>query len=218
MKIYQLYLVDDHPIFLKGLTLLLNEVIEFKVIGEAHNGLEFLRDLENLVPDVVLMDIRMPHMNGIEATREALQKIPSLNIIARTMFGEQKYINLMAEAGAKGFLPKDVTKEELVDAIKRVSEGETYFSQRVITELVESSPNAIGEEFLFKMGEKFTEREQEVLKYLIMGLSAPEIGERLFISPRTVEGHRASLISKTGTKNVVELVIFAIRHNLISLS
>jgi DNA-binding NarL/FixJ family response regulator len=218
MKIYQLYLVDDHPIFLKGLTLLLNEVVEFKVIGEAHDGLEFLRDMENVVPDVVLMDIRMPHMNGIEATREALLKIPSLNIIALTMFGEQKYINLMAEAGAKGFLPKDVTKEELVEAIKRVSEGETYFSHRVITELVENSLNAGGEEFLFKLGEKFTEREYEVLKYLIMGLSAPEIGERLFISPRTVEGHRASLISKTGTKNVVELVIFAIRHNLISLS
>jgi DNA-binding NarL/FixJ family response regulator len=217
MKIYQLYLVDDHPIFLKGLTLLLNEVKEFKVIGEAHNGLDFLSDLERMEPDVVLMDIRMPQVNGIDATQEAIRRIPSLNIIALTMFGEQKYLNLMAQAGARGFLRKDVTKEELVEAIKRVSEGETYFSQRVISELAENSNTTEGEEFLARMGEKFTEREFEVLKYLVLGLSAAEIGEKLFISPRTVEGHRANLISKTGTKNVVELVIFAIKHNLITL-
>ena len=217
MKIYQLYLVDDHPIFLKGLTLLLNEVKEFKVIGEAHNGMEFLRDLENFVPDVVLMDIRMPEMNGIDATYEAIIRHPALNIIALTMFGEQKYFDLMAQAGARGFLRKDVTKEELVEAIKRVSNGETYFSPRVISELAESSIVSENENILAKMGEKLTDREYEVLRFLVMGLSAPEIGEKLFISPRTVEGHRASLMSKTATKNVVELVIFAIRHNLVTL-
>jgi DNA-binding NarL/FixJ family response regulator len=217
MKIYQIYLVDDHPIFLKGLSLLLNEVKEFKVIGEAHNGMEFLLDLEHQVPDVVLMDIRMPEMSGIEATRHAVEKFPGLNIIALTMFGEQKYIKLMAEAGARGFLQKDVTKDELVDAIKRVSEGETYFSLRVRNELAENSDGPGGEDILETLGEKLTEREHEVLKYLVHGLSAPEIAEKMFISPRTVEGHRASLISKTGTKNMVNLVIFAIKYKLISI-
>jgi DNA-binding NarL/FixJ family response regulator len=216
MRIYQIYLVDDHPIFLKGLTMLLNEVDEFKVIGEAHNGIEFLADLMHRKPDVVLMDIRMPHMNGIEATRLALEKEPDLNIIALTMFGEQKYYKLMAEAGAKGFLQKDVGKEELVTAIRRVSDGETYFSEQIRIEL--ASPNTEADDIMAQRGEKLTDRENEVLQYLVKGLSAPEIAEKMFISPRTVEGHRASLISKTGTKNVVELVIFAIRNNLVSIS
>ncbi|MCX6307048.1 MAG: response regulator transcription factor [Bacteroidetes bacterium] len=217
MKIYQIYLVDDHSIFLKGLSLLLNEVVEFKVIGEARNGMEFLLDLEHHVPDVVLMDIRMPGMNGIEATRLALEKIPGLNIIALTMFGEQKYYKLMAEAGARGFLQKDVTKDELVEAIKRVSDGESYFSHRVRSELAGNSEGQEGEDILKKMGEKLTEREVEVLHYLVSGLSAPEIADKMFISARTVEGHRASLISKTRTKNIVELVIFAIKNNLVSI-
>ncbi len=217
MKIYQIYIVDDHPIFLKGLTMLLNEVKEFKVIGEAHNGVGFLLDIEHHKPDVVLMDIRMPEMNGIEATRHALEKFPDLNIIALTMFGEQKYYNLMAEAGARGFLQKDVSKDELVLAIKRVSDGETYFSQRVINELAGNSDSLGNNDIMVSMGEKLTEREFEALKYLVLGLSAHEIAEKMFISPRTVEGHRASLISKTGTKNVVELVIFAVRHKLIIL-
>lgn len=212
MRIYQIYLVDDHPIFLKGLTMLLNEVDEFKVIGEAHNGVEFLTDLPHKTPDVVLMDIRMPLMDGIEATKLALQQKPDLNVIALTMFGEQKYYKHMAEAGAKGFLQKDVGKDELVAAIQRVGNGETYFSERVRNELLTmpGDPDNIMEQ----LGEKLTEREIEVLNHLVHGLSAPEIAERMFLSPRTVEGHRASLISKTGTKNVVDLVIFAIRHNL----
>lgn len=216
MRIYQIYLVDDHPIFLKGLTMLLNEVDEFKVIGEAHNGVEFLTDLPHKTPDVVLMDIRMPLMDGIEATKLALQQKPDLNVIALTMFGEQKYYKLMAEAGAKGFLQKDVGKDELVAAIQRVGNGETYFSERVRNELLTmpGDPDNIMEQ----LGEKLTEREIEVLNHLVHGLSAPEIAERMFLSPRTVEGHRASLISKTGTKNVVDLVIFAIRHNLANTS
>lgn len=212
MRIYQIYLVDDHPIFLKGLTMLLNEVDEFKVIGEAHNGVEFLTDLPHKTADVVLMDIRMPHMDGIEATKLALQQKPDLNVIALTMFGEQKYYKLMAEAGAKGFLQKDVGKDELVAAIQRVGNGETYFSERVRNELLTRPVEP--DDIMEQLGEKFTEREVEVLNHLVHGLSAPEIAEKMFLSPRTVEGHRASLISKTGTKNVVDLVIFAIRHNL----
>ena len=216
MRIYQIYLVDDHPIFLKGLTMLLNEVDEFKVIGEAHNGLEFLADLPHKSADVVLMDIRMPHMDGIEATKLALQQKPDLNVIALTMFGEQKYYRLMAEAGAKGFLQKDVGKDELVAAIQRVGNGETYFSERVRNELLTTPGEP--DDIMKQMGEKLTEREMEVLSHLVHGLSAPEIAEKMFLSPRTVEGHRASLISKTNTKNVVDLVIFAIRHNLANLS
>ena len=216
MNIVQIYLVDDHSIFLKGLTLLLNELPEFKVIGEAANGMDFLQDLDRVQPDVVLMDIRMPVMNGIEATRKAIEKYPSMKIIALTMFGEHKYYKLMAEAGARGFMQKDIKKEELVEAIKRVTAGESYFSLQVMNELVIKSENGRIENFMETLGEKLTEREVEVLEYLVKGLSAPEIAEKMFISPRTVEGHRANLISKTGTKNVIDLVIFAIRYRLVS--
>jgi len=217
MRIYQIYLVDDHSIFLKGLTLLLNEVPEFKVIGEASDGEDFLNDLQNVQPDVVLMDIRMPGTNGIEATRRAIEKYPSLNIIALTMFGEKKYYKLMAEAGAKGFMQKDIRKEELIEAIKGVTEGEYYFTKQVRTELANSLDYSEIENVMAKLGENLTDRELEVLNYLVKGLSSPEIAELMSISPRTVEGHRANLISKTGTKNVVELVIFAIRHHLVAI-
>jgi DNA-binding NarL/FixJ family response regulator len=217
MRIYQIYLVDDHSIFLKGLTLLLNEVPEFKVIGEASDGEDFLNDLQNVQPDVVLMDIRMPGINGIEATRRAIEKYPSLNIIALTMFGEKKYYKLMAEAGAKGFMQKDIRKEELIEAIKGVSEGEYYFTKQVRTELANSLDYSEIENVMAKLGENLTDRELEVLNYLVKGLSSPEIAELMSISPRTVEGHRSNLISKTGTKNVVELVIFAIRHHLVAI-
>ncbi len=217
MKIYQIYLVDDHSIFLKGLTLLLNEVPEFKVIGESNNARDFLNVLDHVNPDIVLMDIRMPGMNGIEATRKALEKCPSLNIIALTMFGEHKYYKLMAEAGAKGFVQKDVKKEELVESIIKVAEGNSFFSKQTMTELANATDSDEPEDIMEAMGERLTDREYKVLEYLVKGLSAPEIAEKMFISPRTVEGHRANLISKTGTKNVVELVIFAVRYHLVSI-
>ena len=133
------------------------------------------------------------------------------------MFGEQKYYKLMAEAGARGFMRKDIKKDELIEAIKRVTEGEPYFSQQVMNELFINSGNSKTEDIMETMGEKLTDREYEVLVYLVKGLSAPEIAEKMFISHRTVEGHRANLISKTGTKNVIELVIFAIRYDLVSI-
>lgn len=213
MEIIKIVLVDDHSIFSKGLSLLLNEVAEFKVIGEASNGADFLNKLPFWNPDVVLMDIKMPVMDGIKATNKALITYPGLKIIALTMFGEFHYCRSMAEAGAVGFVQKNVSGTELEKAIKTVMKGDNYFSEAVKNGISSDEPDLIAEEY----NEKLTEREFEVLNYIVKGLSAHEIAEKMFLSSRTVEGHRSNLISKTGTRNVVDLVIYAIRNHLIEL-
>jgi DNA-binding NarL/FixJ family response regulator len=213
MEIIKIVLVDDHSIFSRGLSLLLNEVAEFKVIGEATNGADFLNKLPSWNPDVVLMDIKMPVMDGIKATNQALSTYPDLKIIALTMFGEFHYCRSMAEAGAVGFLQKNVSGTELEKAIKTVMKGENYFSDSIKKEISQEASVIVTEEY----NEKLTDREFEVLTHIVKGLSAHEIAEKMFISSRTVEGHRANLISKTGTRNVVDLVIYAIRNHLIEL-
>lgn len=216
MEIIKIVLVDDHSIFSRGLSMLLNEISDFKVIGEATDGAAFIASLAEWRPDVVLMDIKMPVMDGIEATRQALEVMPGLKIIALTMFGEPHYCKLMAEAGASGFIQKNVSRNELELAIRKVCQGDNYFSREIIRDLSARSSVRPGI-FLESMNEVITEREHEVLKYITMGLSAQEIAEKMFISYRTVEGHRANLISKTGTRNVVDLVIFAIKNNIVEV-
>lgn len=215
--IIKIVLVDDHAIFLKGLTLMLNECSMFKVIGEASNGLEFLQLLEVVTPDVVLIDIKMPVMNGVDATRQAIEKYPDLKIMALTMFSEHKYLRLMAEAGANGFIQKNVGKEELEYSIQTVYRGKTYFSPEMMADIAKWEPTSSSGVFLEDVNERLSERELDVLQQIVKGLSTQEIADKLFISPRTVEGHRANLIAKTATRNVVDLVIYAIRNHLVDI-
>ncbi len=220
MNIYTILIADDHPIFLKGLSLMLNEVSEFKVIGEVSNGNEMLDMLEmysDSLPDVVITDIKMPGLDGIEATRRAIERFPELNIIALTMFGEHKYLKMMAEVGAKGFLQKSVTRDELENAIKSVCNGNAYFSNEIMSDLASVIPRKEQAIFIEDLNEHFTPRELKVLKLIVKGLSSQEIADEMFISPRTVEGHRANLIGKTGTKNMVDLAIYAIRNYLVEI-
>lgn len=218
MNIYTIIIADDHSIFLKGLALMLNEVSEFKVIGEASNGEELIQLLQSSKPDVVITDIKMPGMNGIEATKKSLEIYPDLNIIALTMFSEQVYLNMMAEAGAKGFIQKNISREELVDAVKTVCAGNTYFSAQIRNDLATGSLDKKERNiFIENINEHFTPRELRVLHLIAKGFSTQEIAAKMFISPRTVEGHRANLISKTGTKNVVDLAIYAIKNHLVEI-
>lgn len=216
MEIIKIVLVDDHSIFSKGLSLLLNGVPDFKVVGEACNGRVFLDHLDDWQPDMVLMDIKMPELNGIEATRLALQNHPRLKIIALTMFGESHYCQSMAEAGAHGFLQKNVSGKELEKAIREAMADKNYFSRSLMQDI---SPEQDERENLLikEFNETLTKREHQVLVHIAEGLSSQEIAKKMFISARTVEGHRANLIDKTGTKNVVDLVIYAIRHGIIHI-
>jgi DNA-binding NarL/FixJ family response regulator len=210
MEIIRVAIADDHEIFRKGLRIILNEIDELKVIAEAQNGHELFEILKHHEVDVVLMDIRMPVMDGIEATKKLVEKYPKIKIIALTMFEEISYFNQMVEAGANGFLLKKTNKDELYRAILLVMQDETYFSEEFI-----SNVNKTQKPKSRIASIELTEREQEVLDLICKGMSNAEISKYLGLSARTVDGHRAHLLEKTGAKNSPHLVMFAIKNGLI---
>ncbi|HNW89373.1 MAG TPA: response regulator transcription factor [Bacteroidales bacterium] len=210
MKIIRLIIADDHEIFRKGLRIILNELDEVKVIGEAQNGHELFEILKNHEADLVLMDIRMPVMDGIEATKKIIERYPKVKVIALTMFEEISYFNQMIEAGADGFLLKKTNKDELQRAITQVMQGETYFSEEFMSNVNRTQRPASRLASI-----ELTDREQEVLELICKGMSNAEISKFLGVSARTVDGHRAHLLEKTGAKNSPHLVMFAIKNGLI---
>jgi len=210
MQIIRLAIADDHEIFRKGLRIILNELDQVKVMGEAQNGNELLEILKNQEIDLVLMDIRMPVMDGITATRKIVEKYPKTRVIALTMFEEIGYFNQMIEAGADGFLLKKTNQDELETAIMTVMSGESYFSEEFINKVNRTQRPA---RRLFDV--ELTDREQEVLELICKGMSNAEIGKFLGVSVRTVDGHRSNLLEKTGAKNSPHLVMFAIKNGLI---
>ncbi|MBN2348295.1 MAG: response regulator transcription factor [Bacteroidales bacterium] len=209
MKKIQLILVDDHQLFRNGLRFILSENEKFDVIGEASNGKEFINLLEYFKPDVVLMDISMPEMNGIEATKAGLEIYPDLKVLVLSMFGDTDYYNTMIDLGVKGFILKDIDNLELYDAIEKIYLGGNYFSQELLLELIKHKPP---DESI-----TLTQREKEVLGLICSGFSNQQISDKLFISQRTVERHRSSLLLKTDSKNSISLVIYAIKNKLVKV-
>jgi len=215
---YNILIVDDHKIFREGLEYVISQMDNFKLVGEASDGKAFLEMIDDLDVDIVLMDIGMPGIDGIEATTKALVKKPNLKIIALTMFCDEGYLHKMIQAGVYGYILKESGKRELTTALETVAAGENYFSQKLLSNILVS----LGNKKTFKVPSKrqeinLTIREVEVLKLICQGMTNPEISDKLCISPRTVEGHKASLISKTGSKNSVSLVMFAMKNNLVDL-
>ena len=206
-----LLIVDDHALFRNGLKLLLENEFPGVVISEASNGREFLDMLPGMQPDTVLMDINMPDMDGAEATRIALQDRPQLSVIALSMFGDEAYYYKMIDAGVKGFVLKDSEIGEVKDAIRAVMAGENYFSRDLLVRVIKNLRLTSAEENLL------SERELEILRLICQGLSNHEIAENLFISKRTVDKHRANILSKTQSRNTAHLVMNAIRHHWIEI-
>jgi DNA-binding NarL/FixJ family response regulator len=204
-----IFIVDDHKLFRDGLKFILHEIGDIEVIGEASDGKEFLDLLNYVKPDLVLMDISMPGMNGIEAAKLALEKFPDLKILVLSMFGDDAYYNSMIELGVKGFILKDCDASELKEAIKTILNGKNYFSQDLLIKLIRNKNN--GPDI------KLSKREKEVLTYICKGYSTMQISEILHISHRTVERHRASLLEKTDSSNSISLAIFAIKNNIVQL-
>ncbi len=209
MDIISIIITDDHEIFRKGLRTVLDEIDFVKVTAEAENGDELLRILKTHQADIVLMDIRMTGMNGVEATRKVREKYPETDIIALTMHDEIGYFNQMLEAGARGFLLKKTNKRQLEEAIKTVYEGGTYFAEEFQVKMPSLPANNKAPKVLL------SEREQQVLELICKGLSNVEIGEKLNLSQRTVDGHRSRLFDKTGAKNAANLVLYAVKNGLI---
>lgn len=213
MKIVQIITVDDHPIFRKGLAFVLNQESNMKVVAEAGNGIEFLNFLDNEQVSLAFVDIKMPLIDGIEASKRALEKQPELKIIMLSAFGEEALYKQAIDAGVHGFLLKTVDEKQLKRAIQTVLSGETFFQKELIREYSKQQINA--EENT--SGIKLSAREHEIILMMSKGYSANEIAKSLFISQRTVEGHRSNLINKTGSRNSIGLVMYALQHKLIKL-
>lgn len=217
-KEIKIVIVDDHNLFRKGIEYLLSNTFPIKIIGTASNGKEFLKLLEKTDhPDLVFMDINMPEMNGIEACKLAIQRYPDLKIIALTMNDNQEYYYHMIQAGAKGFVLKNAGSQVLNEAIKKVLGGGSYFPEDILRKIIFKfgTNNSVekNQDNLFKL----TKREHEVLALLCQGYTNVEIAKKLCLSTKTIEGHRARLLSKTGTKNSAHLVMVAIKKGLLKI-
>jgi DNA-binding NarL/FixJ family response regulator len=213
MEKIRIIITDDHQLFRNGLKILLDAFPEFEVIGEASNGAEFLQLIKNCPAHIALMDINMPEMDGVEATRRGLKICPALNIIALSMYGEEEYYYKMVDAGAKGFLLKDSDISEVKEAILTVKKGGSYFSQELLYYVIQKIKIRETESKMANL----SKREKEILFKICEGNSNMEIAESLFISKRTVDKHRANLLSKTNSKNTASLILFAIRNKLIEI-
>ncbi|MCK9291424.1 MAG: response regulator transcription factor [Bacteroidales bacterium] len=211
--IIRIVIADDHEIFRSGLKMVIGRLGYARVVAEASNGMELLELLENEETDLVIMDIDMPVMNGIEATSRVLEKWPDIKVIALTMYKDDVYIQSMIEAGVKGFLIKNIRKDILDRAIQAVYHGKTYYSE----ELWDYFTKTIAGEDKKEPAIDLTKREMEVLELLAEGLNNKEVAKRLFVSERTVVGHKSNLMSKTNTKNTVSLLAYAIKNRLIEI-
>lgn len=214
MKEIKLLIADDHKIFRQGLRELLDKEEQLKVIDDVGSASEIRDILSKYAIDVVLMDIDMGETSGIEMTAEVKKAYASVNVLALSMHGDKNYIVKMLEAGATGYMLKNAGKEEMIDAIHTVANGDTYFSGQVSAKLLEHITNPQSKKATSE-DTRITEREAEILKLIAEEYSNAEIAEKLFISIRTVDTHRRNLLDKLGVKNTAGLVKYAIQKGFI---
>jgi DNA-binding NarL/FixJ family response regulator len=207
----RIVIVDDHRILRDGIKALLKEIDNVELVGEASNGVEFLKIIKNQETDLALMDINMPQMDGIEATREALKILPTLKVIVLSMHSDIKYYDSMIQLGVHGFLLKESNYNELKKAIESVMEGNPFFSQELLLNLLRAKKNA--EQNLIQLNE----REKKVLTLICKGLSTNEIADTIHLSVSTIEKYRSDLLLKTDSNNSTALAVFAIKNNLVDL-
>lgn len=208
--------VDDHTIVRDGICALLALVQDIEVVGAASSGTEALKLVKNLEPDVVLMDIAMPDMGGLEATRRIGKEFPKTKVIALTQYDDKEFVFPIIEAGASGFISKIAASSELASGIRSVFRGDSYLSPSVAKILIEDYQQK-GTRGSFDPYSQLTEREREVLRLSAEGHTTQEIADTLVISPKTVEGHKTSLMAKLGIHNRTELIKYALRKGIISV-
>ncbi len=219
MSVCRIIITDDHQLILDGLRSIITGESDLHLLAEANNGQQALALCESLQPDMVMMDIDMPVMNGLEATIQIKKKFPSIRIMVLTMHDEAALIKRIMEVGADGYMLKNADQQELVSAIRKIAAGEKHFSEKVLQALKEGKTDS--SQFSLRPTDSvllstLTEREVEILRLLAEGLSNKEIGDKIFISHRTVDTHRTNLMKKLDVHNVAGLIRFAIRNGLIS--
>lgn len=214
----RLIIADDHEIFRDGLALMLSRQKDIILCEQAANGKELVEFTALHNPDVIITDIKMPILDGVQASKLILSRQPDVKIIALSMFDEETLIVDMLEAGAKGYLLKNADKQEILDAIETVYEDKTYYchhtSARLTNMIVKSNFNP----YKKKEPVSFNERETEIIKLICQQNSSKEISDKLFLSSRTVEGYRTKILEKMNAKNTVGVVVYALKHNLVERS
>lgn len=214
-SVVKIALVDDHTLFRSGLKGLLSQHDNYEVVADVGSGEEFLEILPQLDVDVIFMDISMPGIDGCETTRRALADRPELKIITLSMYGDEHFYSLMVVSGASGFLLKDSDIEDVYAAIDAVVDGDSYFSEALLGTMTRNmsmlTVPALSDE------DALSDREIEILVEVCRGLSNQEIADKLFISKRTVDKHRANILEKTGCRNTANLVVYAIKNHLVAI-
>lgn len=213
----RIILAEDHTIVRKGLRALLESASDIEVVAEAANGRMVVDQVANLNPDVVVMDITMPLLNGLEATRQLKEQYPKLKIVILTMHSDEEYVFQSLRAGVDGYLIKETAPLDLVKAIRAAHQGNSYLSpnisKKVVSEYIRQAekgfePSSLG---------RLTKREREVLQLVAEGNSIAEIAEILLVSEKTARVHRSNLMSKLGLRNTAEVTLYAVRHGVIGL-
>lgn len=212
----KIIIADDHRIIREGISNKLNKMENLEIIGGAENGRVALRLAKKLQPDVIIMDISMPELNGIEATRQIKAEVPGIKIIALSMYADKRYILGMIKAGVSGYLIKDCSLKEVAEAVSVVHRGDTYLSPTIANTVRETLLNQIKERFITPSDE-LTLREREILQQIAEGIKTRDIAQSLHLSIKTVETHRSSLMQKLNLHSIAELTKFAIREGITSL-
>ncbi|HEY48461.1 MAG TPA: response regulator transcription factor [Dehalococcoidia bacterium] len=217
MRKIKVLIADDHTLVRDGIRSMLNLVANVEVIGEAKNGKEAVEKTRQLAPDVVLMDLAMPTMSGLDATRKIRRESPRTKVLALTQYDDNEYVIPVIEAGARGFVTKMAAFSELASAIQAVYNGDSFLSPSAATALVEECQQKIGAEGEKDPYQQLTDRERETLRLVVEGYTTKEIADTLVVSPKTVEWYKSSLRKKLNINNRTELIKFAIRKGLITV-
>ena len=216
MKKIRILIADDHGIVRKGLRLQLEQHTNFEVVGEATEGREAVRMAEELQPDVVIMDIAMPNLNGIQATTQLVKKSPQIGVIILSMYSDETYLMRTLAAGAKGYLLKDSADVDLHRAVEVVAQGKPFFSPSIADTLLEDYMRQLQQRGLQDSYDLLTEREKEILQLLAEGKSNKDVAAVLSLSINTVETHRTRIMQKLDLHSTADIVLYAVRKGIIS--
>jgi len=217
MKKIRVLIADDHTLVRDGIRSLLALVADIEIVGEAADGREAVEKVRRLMPDIVLMDLAMPIMGGLEATRRIRKEFPATKVLALTQYDDSEYVIPVIEAGARGFVTKMSSSSELASAIQAVYRGESFLSPSAAAAIVDECQQRNIVEGEQDPYQQLTDREREVLKLVAEGYTAREIAELLIVSPKTVDWYKASLMNKLNIHNKTDLIKFAIRKRVITL-
>lgn len=202
----KILIADDHAMIRNGLKSLLAQHKEWQVVGEAVNGAEAIEKFNSLKPDLLILDISLPDINGMDVSQQIISENPAAKILILSMYDDEDYISRCMENGVKGYVVKNETGDELDYAVRTILKGQTYFSSQVQQVIFKKYSNSVARKKHREPEVKLTSREIEIVKLIAEGLTSQQMAEKLFISPRTVETHRSNLIKKVGVKNSIELV------------